>query len=94
MNKVIIVTIVLFVALADADEKSSKYTQIIQPASRQLPPSHDGYQSDGVYPQQTAPYQMAYQSSNEGIYPPASEDPNVDTQAHQAEQVWNHFNFA
>lgn len=87
MNKLIVVAFVWFVAVTSADDKSPKYTQVIQPASRQLPTSHDGYQSDGIYPQQTAPYQMAYQSSNEGIYPPATEDASSDTQAHQPEQV-------
>lgn len=80
----------MFVAVISADEKSPKYTQVIQPASRQLPTTHDGYQSDvsAIYPQQTGPYQMAaYQAANEGIYPPASEDISEDTQAHQPEQV-------
>lgn len=78
----------MFVAVISADEKSPKYTQAIpSAASRQLPTSHDGYQSDGIYPQQTVPYQTAYQGTNEGIYPPANEDISADPQAHQSEQV-------
>lgn len=88
MIRNIFVALVMCVAVISADEKSPKYTQVILPAaSRQLPTGSDGYQSDALYPaQQTAPYQMAYQTSNEGIYPPASEDVSTDTQA-QAEQV-------
>lgn len=86
MIRNIFVALVVCVAVISADEKSPKYTQIILPvASRQLPTDNDGYQTDALYPaQQTAPYQMAYQTSN--IYPPASEDISTDTQA-QAEQV-------
>lgn len=85
MNKIVV--FVMFVAVISADEKSPKYTQVIQPASRQLPTAQDGYQSDAIYPQQTGPYQMAYPTANEGIYPPANEDISADSQAHQPEQV-------
>lgn len=87
MLKNTFVVFVVFVAVISADDKTLKYTQVIQPASRQLPATHDGYQSDAVYPQQSAPYPMAYQAASEGIYPPASEEVSADTQAHQAEQV-------
>lgn len=87
MLRNIFVVVVVFVAVISADEKTPKYTQVIQPASRQLPATHDGYQSDAVYPQQSAPYPMAYQAASEGIYPAAAEEVSGDTQAHQAEQV-------
>lgn len=83
----------MFVAVISADEKSPKYTQVIpSAASRQLPTSHDGYQSDLMYPQQNVPYQSAYQAPNEGLYPPANEGlyppaNEEDTQAHQPVQV-------
>ncbi|KAJ6638892.1 hypothetical protein Bhyg_11630 [Pseudolycoriella hygida] len=86
MNKNLIVLFVAFVAVISGDEKPNKYTQVIQPPTRQLPPSHDGYQSDGIYPAQTSPYQAAYQPANEGIYQPAIEEVSVDNQAHQHEQ--------
>lgn len=85
MNANTIVVFVMFVTVISGDESAHKYTQIVQPASRQLLPTQDGYQSDGIYPQQTGPYQMAYQTSNEGIYPPA-EDINADAQVHQSSQ--------
>ncbi len=88
MIKNLFVGLVMCVTIISADEKAPKYTQVIQPASRQLPTAHDGYQAD-VYglPQQNGPYQMAYQASNEGIYPAANEEVSADTQAHQPEQV-------
>lgn len=81
------VAFVLFIVAVNADEKANKYTQVIQPASRQIPTAHDGYQSDTLYPPPSGPYQMAYQASNEGTYPAANEEVSVDTQAHQPEQV-------
>ncbi|XP_037030738.1 uncharacterized protein LOC119070489 [Bradysia coprophila] len=92
MLRNIFFVIVVSVAVISADEKTSKYTQVIQPASRQLPATHDGYQSDAVYAQQSAPYPMAYQPA-EGIYPPANEDVGADTQAHQAEQPLENPNY-
>lgn len=95
MLRNIFVVFVVFVAVISADEKTPKYTQVILPvqpaASRQLPDTHGGYQADAVYPQQTAPYPMAYQSANEGIYPPATDEGSADTQAHQPEQVCGFF---
>lgn len=88
MIKNIFVVFVMCVTVISADEKSPKYTNVILPAaSRQSPTTNELYQSDALYPQQTGPYQMSYQPSNEGIYPPASEDINDETQAQQPEQV-------
>lgn len=87
MIRNICVALAMFAVVISADEKASKYTQVIHPASRQIPTGNDGYQSDALYPQPTGPYQMAYQASNEAPYPPASEEASADTQAHQPEQV-------